>query len=370
MEVITLKQNIRTRIHNLTAAQKKRMAGWFLFFFLGGSLYLALTCGYLYHDKAGEDTYWDDALAGDPELTKAAEDCGADAVRVTAGTYVENLSSMSFKENSFRLTFNLWFLWEGEPDLDMIHNFRIYKGTIHKIELLADEEKDGMIYQQARVDATISKDFWTVRFPLDSHQLRFYIEPLYPADRVLLAADTKNSMVIPNISVTGFDLTRHAVSVQTVRYESLRSDPTVTVPYTQELCTSLELNRVGFGLYFKCFIALFGTVIWMFITLYICTYHSVDPLRLIPAALFGAVTNIMVGANMLPDSMQTGLLEFVNIGGVLVILACTVSVVKVNRLRATEGEESAFLFGRTMFYTLLLLTITGNLLYPAVSYRF
>ena len=100
-----------------------------------------------------------------------------------------------------------------------------------------------------------------------------------------IQADTDNSLVLPVMTLNGFELSRSGVSVRTIKYDNLRNNPAATVPYTQELCTSIEINRDSFGLYLKCFIALLGTLIWIFITLFICTYHRIDPLRLIPTAL-------------------------------------------------------------------------------------
>lgn len=365
------KKSINKRFLELSPLQKRTIFIWLLMFLTAGLLFMGITCTYLSHDKQAEDTYWTNALKNEYADSTEFKKISRDAVTVTAGTYVENLMNLSFKENSYRILFNVWFTWKGSPDLDMASNFRIYKGAINKMQILEDVIDENYCYQLVQVDATISKDFWTVRFPLESHQLRFYIEPAYRADQVILLADTENSLVLPDMTATGFELSRSAVSVSTVRYENTQNSPSATVPYTQELCTSIELNRVGFGLYLKCFIALAGTLIWVFITLFICTYHNIDPLRLIPTALFGAVTNIMVGANMLPESMQTGLLEFVNIGGILIILACTASVVKINRIRSAENnDEFAFLFGRTMFVLLLTLTVISMLLYPLVSFRF
>lgn len=365
------KKTIFQRFQALNTAQKRTTLRWFFLFLVFGTLFLVFTCLYLFHDKRTEDTYWTNALQDEISKTENFQAISKNAVTVTAGTYVENLMQLSFKDNSYRIIFNVWFSWEGHEDLDMASNFRIYKGNINKMQILEDVITEDYCYQLIQVDATISKDFWTVRFPLESHQLRFYIEPSFRADQVILQADTENSIVLPVMTATGFNLSRSAVSVNTAYYESTQNSPTATVPYSQELCTSLEINRAGFGLYLKCFIALAGTLIWVFIMLFICTYHNIDPIRLIPTALFGAVTNIMVGANMLPESMQTGLLEFVNIGGVLIILACTLCVIKINRIRSAEGDnEFAFLFGRTMFGILLLLTLTGSFLYPLVSYRF
>ena len=173
------------------------------------------------------------------------------------------------------------------------------------------------------------------------------------------------------MSISGFEYKRSAVSTYTMEYESTLGKPRTSIPIVQELCVSMEINRSGFGLYVKCFIALLGTITWVFITLFLCTYHRVDPLTMIPAALFGTVTNIMVGANLLPDALQVGLLEYVTIGGILVILSCALSVVNINRIRNKhQNQEFAYLFGRTMFFLLLFLTVLGAVLYPLCSYMF
>ena len=109
----------------------------------------------------------------------------------------------------------------------------------------------------------------------------------------------------------------------------------------------------------------------MLITLFICTYHRVDPLSMIPAALFGTVTNIMVGANLLPDALQLGLLEFVNIFGIVTILAVAMTIININRIRNKyEDRDFASFYGRVMFYTILVLVVAGNIILPMSAYMF
>ena len=85
----------------------------------------------------------------------------------------------------------------------------------------------------------------------------------------------------------------------------------VPVSYTHlhsELVSALELNRSSFGVYWKCTISLIGTTIWMFLILFVNAHHTVDPLGLIPPILVGAISNVIVGTNLLPDALQTGLI--------------------------------------------------------------
>ena len=365
-------KNINTfsqRIRMLEPWKRKKILTWFLFFGIVGIVYLSVTGSILYKDKAAENSYWESGLKDDVKNLELASQYSANATEVTVGTYIENLKEVNVKSSYFRIVFNCWFKWEGDDDLDMANNFRVYNGLMNKKEILEEVHEDGQHYQMLRVDATVQKNYWIVRFPLESYQMRLYIEPNYAVDRITMKADTEYSAVNQNLNITGFDLKRHAVSVYTMKYDSTLGNPNVSVPVAQELCTSIEINRSGFGLFLKCFIALCGTITWVFITLFLCTYHRVDPLGMIPAALFGTVTNIMVGANLLPDALQVGLLEYVTFGGIMVIIFCAISVINVNRIRnKNQDGELAFLFGRVMFTTLLVITIAGIIMYPFVSY--
>lgn len=365
------KKSIKERINALEDWQKRKLLFWSLLIPLIGIIYLTATNISLYQDKKAEEMYWQNGLLDNEEVLKEAEEYSQDATIVTAGTYVENIREVNIKSSNYRIVFLCWFRWEGDPELDMIHNFRVYNGIVNKMEVLEDYHEGNTNYQQVRIDATIQKDYWIVRFPLESYQLRFYIEPNYSVERVLFEPDIEHSTVNPSLSISGFELKRHAVSKYTMKYASNLGNPEIGVPYAQELCTSMEINRSGFGLYVKCFIALLGTITWVFITLYLCAYHRVDPLGMIPAALFGTVTNIMVGANLLPDALQVGLLEYVTIGGIMVILACATSVVNINRIRNKyQNTEFAFIFGKIMFFSILTLTIAGMVLYPVCAYMF
>ena len=54
-------------------------------------IFLSFTCTSLYQDKAAEDGYWYDALEVPEDLAHDVDELGADATRVTVGTYIENL---------------------------------------------------------------------------------------------------------------------------------------------------------------------------------------------------------------------------------------------------------------------------------------
>lgn len=337
-----------------------------------GIAFLGYTTYTLHVDKAGEDDYWKKNL----DNTLSQEDqayvdrISKNATEVKTGSYVECIKEINMKMSSYRVTLNLWFKWEGNEDLNMIENFHIYNGTINKVDILKNVHEGNKHYQLARVDVSIFKNFWTKRFPLESHQLRYYIEPTYNMDTVKLVADSENSGTNGSLNVAGYELRQFADGVHTQIYNTTYGqDYMKGKAVTSEYMGQIELNRDGLGLYLKCFIALFGTSLWVFITLFLCTYHRVDPLSMIPAALFGTVSNIMVGANLVPDALEVGLLEFVNTWGVFTILAGALIIININRIRSKYKDlEFAATFGRISFYCLLVLIVAGHILMPMAAY--
>ncbi|MGI6109123.1 MAG: hypothetical protein ACOYB8_04670 [Eubacteriaceae bacterium] len=312
-----------------------------------------------------------------PEKTQAYYDeVTKNAVDVKTGTYVENIETIDMKNSDFTVTFLLWFRWDGQDDLDMYNHFRLYDGKIQSKELVSESKTGNTNYQLIRVAAKISKNFDSQRFPLESHILRIFVESEYTADLTKLTADTEDSSVNPSISINGFNLVKHAVGTYAYRYNSNHGDPVLEGKGADgalgaEMVTSLLINRSGWGLFLKCFVALYGTLVFVIIILYINTYHRIDPLGMIPSALFGAVANIMVGANLLPDVLDMGLLEFVNFYGVFCILAVMLSVISVNRIRSHfEDRYYAMVYGNVMYYTITAVIVIGNILLPLCAWQF
>lgn len=364
---------------NALESEKKKWEGWqkkrlFLclaIIILGGFLYISYAAHDLYTDKKGEESYWNYHLAESTENTEKIAEISKAAIPVTCGVYVENLKEINIKSSSYRVVAKLWFKWDANEDLDMIHNFEIYNGTMNKLELLEDKVYDGIHYQCARIDVSVFKNFWAKRFPLESHQLRFYVEPLYRVQRVKLVAD-EDSGINPGVGIAGYEFQRFSNAIFNQEYDSSYGDDTIEGDLiTSEYMYQMEFNRNGFGLYLKCFIALFGTSLWVFITLFLCTYHKIDPLSMIPAALFGTVSNIMVGANLLPDALDIGLLEYVNTWGVFTILSGALVIININRIRSKyQDHEFASKFGRIMFYSLVTLVVSGHIIMPVCAYLF
>lgn len=326
---------------DLTPINKKNTVKWFLIVLISALAYLILACGYLHADKIAQDTSWNSKTSPNNESLRYAEDIASiyGATHVQTGIYVENVKSVSIKDSQYVADMTVWFRWTGDDDLDMANHFRVYKGTVTNKDVAIDTVQMGEHYQQVRFTATITRDFHTTRFPLESLQLHTYIESEYTADRVIFDADLDSSAINPSIYASGYDISRTATTATAYRYttdlgETFKDGGN---PVTSELFNNIEVKRSGFGLYLLCFIAMYGTSLWVLISLFLAARRRVDPLGMIPSALFGTVSNVMVGAVMLPSSLDVGLLVFVNIWGIATILVCTGVIIHVNSLRSNLG---------------------------------
>ena len=352
--------------------QKRRLWGWLSVIFVFFTVFIGSTSWFLYQDKKMEDVYWDKYLNERTTLTAKEQTIAKKATKVKTGVYVENINDINIRNSNYKITFQVWFKWNDFVDLDMLENYEIYNGQIDSQQTLKDVEKDGIRYQLARVTATVTKTFWTTRFPLGSHQIRFYIEPKQGINGIVLSPDQKNSSINENINVSGFNINRFATNSFVKEYDNNKGNPEEQEnQIVTEFLTAIELNRENLGLYIKCFIALVGTLSWVLIVLFICTYHNIDPLSMIPGALFGTVSNILVGANLIPDALHVGLLEFVNILGILIILFASFAIITINRQRSYyHDDDFASFFGKHVFWLITFFAVFGNIMLPLAAYNF
>lgn len=360
-------------MQQLSTRQRRRLAAAGIVYVLIFAVYLTAAAAVLIHDRRAEERSWVTAVTVDADTAARVKALSADAVHVQAGTYVESLPQLSLHDSSFSINMLVWFRWNGDAALDPAGHFHIYKGVLDEKTLVKETHENGVNYQLLRVRATVEKVFWTRRFPLDSHQLRCYIEMERPVQQVVLDADTRNSGINTALSLAGYRVTAAQVAPYFTAYDSTHDDPDLSEPYvSSELVTQIAIVREGAGMYVKCFIALWGSVCWTLIALFINAYHKVDPLEMLPGALFGAVSNVMVGASLLPDALEAGLLEYGNIFGILIILLSTVSVIAVNRQRSPDGglpnEAYARICGRMSLGIIAIFTLAGNLLLPLAAW--
>lgn len=356
----------------MSSIQRKQNRKFLWIYIIVVVLFLSYCSIDLIHDKYSENQYWKSSLSTSKDVALEAAKYDKNATRVKVGTKIEDIRDFKVSNSTFEATGSIWFTWKGNKNLDIVHHFGFYKGDIKNLTVdVTRDYGNNMHYQQADFDVIISKVYWTKRFPLESHQLRLYVMPDYTVGKVLFENDAKNSVVNRNIAINGFKIDKSTTATCLYKFGTTYGIPGIKDhAISSEHVTEIEINREGIGLYLICFISMIGTLLWALISLYICTYHRVDPLSMIPGALFGAVANIMVGANRLAN-LQSGLLLYVNIFGIGTILTISLCIVTINRIRQHyEDRAYAAYFGTKMFRVITAFTIVGNILLPISAYKF
>ena len=363
--------------HRAQSWQKRRLVVSVIVLLVIFVPYLVFACLTMYEDAQAEDDYWNSYLEPpSAEVQALVDEYSEDAAKVDVAFNLEQVQSVDIAKSTFTVMMNVAYRWEGHDDLDFTskHNVSFYKGDIADILVLEDEHDGTTNYQYVQYIVTINKDYWTVRFPLESHQLRLYLEPSYNVNRVVFNVDRDACYVNPNLAISGYELMRWDTNVEILADDHAMlnplyddyADPTV---YTTEAMLQLEINRSGIGVYLKCTVAMFGTLGWILLCLYVATFRHVNALGMVGSAFFGAVSNILVGANMLSSALQLGLIEYVNLFGLGIIVASTAVVIAINTIRnEIENEAFAQFYGRVMLVLIAILMIAANVLLPVCAY--
>lgn len=362
----------------LHSKQKKKLFCWSFLILTIAVTYLLYTGISLFIDKNNSEKLWDKNLkAASIPPSQFPEGETSTAVQVYASTYVNTIDSIDIRQSEYAVSFDVIFSWNSNdyPEFDMSENFRVYNGKITEKDKLKEYDKDGMHYQVFFVSATVKEIFSTMRFPLSSYQLRFYIQPKEDMTRIhMRTMDSGYSGSSDQLNVSGFELLRTGIAdfyyeVPKPERYGIYTDKNIPIVYS-EILTCIELNRNSWGVYFKCTIALLGCSIWAFLSLFSCLYYHAEAMKMLPPVLFGVVSNIMVGASLVPDTLETGLLEYINIWGIYTIIIITMVAVQIIHIRTKQKDEPyAFLFGKVLFAELLVTITAGFIVIPFCAYR-
>lgn len=357
----------------MNLGQRKKLLLWSVIITISSLLFLIPAVCILKEEKIYSANEYNLVTTVSSEDAEHLEELQRTAVSVITGTYVETIKDISMKNSSYRMEFLVWFRWEGENRITFLNNnIQIRNGTINKIEVEENYHKDNLHYQRLRVDATIARHFDSACYPLGCQSLSFYIAPFtYTADEVVFVPDKEHSGVNKNLSASGYSLLEEKVGYNIKHELTTMGNPGLSSPKeVSYLAVGMMLQRNSWGLFVQCFIALFGAIVWMLIALYICALHRVDPILTLPPALFGAISNLIVDTNLLPDMIHFGLIEYMNLYGILIILSSTLCIIQVNRIRSHSEEHTyADTFGHIMFYIITLLSIAGMILMPVIAYK-
>ena len=240
----------------------------------------------------------------------------AEPAKVVVGTYVNQITGVNLRENQVNVDFYVWFRWDDDT-INPLESFELMNGRIESRTPTPIRKLKDTNYGQARVQAVLNQPWDVSRFPLDNQTIQLEIEDSdWTADRIVYVADTENSMVDPDVDVSGYDLTDSKVNVVEHRYRTNYGD--ITLPKNPEsvysrYTHSVALERPDSIYYIKTFSTIFISSVVAFLA------FMVKPVDLDPrfglgiGALFAVVASYFVIAADLPHSSGFTLSDRVNL---------------------------------------------------------
>ncbi len=337
------------------------------------ALVLALAPGEALAQKARAGAATHGAGAGAAGASEGGEagatGAGAAPARVEVGVFVNQITSMSFRDNTFDVDFYVWFRWKG--DLDPIETFDVVNGSIESKEGIFRAKRGEVDYASCRVRAKIVKFFDVSHYPLGTHDLAIAIEDnASEAHKLEYIADRLNSAFSHELQIPGWKVVRGEPSVEPYTYRTNYGDPSLPSdsPSTYSRFTySIHIERPGYGIFMKLFVGLFLSVLLSFLALLIKP-TNVDPrFGLGIGAIFAAVSLQFVIESSLPEVDTVTLADKLHkIAYAFIFLTIAESAFSL-KLCELDREETSRRLDRLAFVVGLALYSAANVL--VVAYR-
>ena len=263
--------------------------------------------------------------------------------KIFVGVYLNQLNSIDLKAGTFSADFWLWFRWSG-VGASPLDTFEIIGGRVlSKSNVIKKKLPDGLSYDAARINASITKQWALAHFPFDDHTINIQIEDAErETARAVYTADKTNEGVDPSVSVSGWRIANHSDEVQEHVYHSNYGDtsiPTGAESHYSRYVFSVELERMGQGRFFKFFFGLFVATLASWCGFFIRPKDASPRVSVSIGALFAAAAVTLSINNQLPDVAYLTLADkmvFLSLGMILLSLVGTVCSLSLHYL----GKES------------------------------
>ena len=373
------RERLRFSWKDMSRWQHKRMVLSLVLVIGLGLAFLAGACAHVYTANQASEKSWDDYMGQETRAQNqqrydelAASGRMDDATHVRCAVYLSQVHSIDMANSSYQVSVIAGYRWTGEASYDFSHpgTVTFYRGVVNQTSVMDESHEGGTNYQLVKYVVTITKDYDTTCFPLGKHLMRIILEPGQGVDKLVFEPDADASGANRDLDVSGFNLTNYGVTRVVYEFDHDLLNPSTDSfgdekNYKTEVMAAFTMERADVGMYFECFIALFGTLAWIILCLYICTYRRIDPLTMISAAFFGAVSNVLAGAAKVPLSLSFGLLIYGNLFGIALIIAGTAIVISINTLRKDIGSRAfAHYYGRLMMKVFIVMAVVGNIALP------
>ena len=261
---------------------------------------------------------------------------------VSVGVYVNQITSLSLKDNKFSIDFWIWFRWKSD-DIKPYETFEIANGNIDNKQDAAVSKVKGLNYAVLRANATITY-FWDVSaYPLDNHALPIVIEDSESEEfKLKYVPDVESSNVDEDLQMPGWFRARNEAVVKTSSKHSNYGD--ISLPSNSEskyssFQFSMVFERRGPLYFLKLFFGLFIAAMIAFLAFFIKP-TEVDPrFGLGVGAIFAAVASEYVITSVLPDTGVISLADKLHIVAFAFIFLSLVQSTWSLKLYSSEVDD-------------------------------
>jgi len=230
---------------------------------------------------------------------------------VKVGIYFVSLHDIDFRQKEYTVRFWLWFRYKNK-ELDFAKNVEIPNAkSIENTDNYTDTS-NGEVFTLMKMKC-IMKESWVVHnYPFDKQKLEVNIEnSQFDSRSLIFVQDTSGKYFDPDLTITGWNISKINVKTGLNTYETNFGDNTLTEPKSSYASFSVDvfIERNAWGLFFKLFLCMYVS----FLISYMCFYIHANSMEarfgLSVGSLFAAVGNKYIIDSILPESSTFTLVD-------------------------------------------------------------
>lgn len=289
-----------------------------------------------------------------------------DTVRI--GAFINDIYDLNLSDKSFSAQFWVWFNY-ANPELKPLESLEIPNAKSLEYSLEFNEASSGIQWTGKKVTAVIKKDWDIRRFPFDKQTMTIVLEESdKDVGTMVYAADTENTKLEPDLTLSNWEITGFELSAETKRYNTTYGDPSLNTGSEYPRATlNIFIKRKSWGLFFSLFTGLYVAFFISSLVFFIDPI-DVDPrFGLSVGGLFAAVGNKYIVDSILPQSTTFTLVDKLHILTYLFLLLCIVLSVISLRIWKNGHERRSMRFDRKSYFIIVSLYAIINtwLIYSA-----
>ncbi len=224
--------------------------------------------------------------------------------------YVERISDIDFRDQQYAVTFWLKITYHN-PLFDFKKQLQVYGSKKTKISLVILDSTKGTYVAKLKLACEMGEDWDVDAYPFDSQHLNFKIYDVANDSSKLIFLEKVQRIHNASIKIeNGWTIHKHGSSRGDTVVMGYGTVPLDHLNKHSILCFSMDINRSGWGIFFKCFIGMYVAFFVAYIAFFI-DIQKVEPRFGLPVgALFAAIANKYVIESLLPQTPEWTIVDW------------------------------------------------------------